>query len=63
LRVIELASTTEGSGIDYCVTLAECEALHALLVAAGVDAARYHGKLATRIRSESQDASRRIRHA
>jgi ATP-dependent DNA helicase RecQ len=55
-RVIELASTIEGSGIIYCATVAECEALHTRLVEAGLDAGRYHGKLAARMRSESQDA-------
>ncbi|WP_244817754.1 ATP-dependent DNA helicase RecQ [Caballeronia sp. Lep1P3] len=55
-RAIELASTLEGSGIIYCATVAECEALHAALVEAGVAAARYHGKLSANARSEAQDA-------
>ncbi|SAK59821.1 ATP-dependent DNA helicase RecQ [Caballeronia glebae] len=55
-RAIELASTIEGSGIIYCATVAECDALHALLVDAGVSAERYHGKLAANARSEAQDA-------
>ena len=55
-RAIELASTTQGSGIVYCATVSECVALHEALVAAGVVAERYHGKLSARARSKSQDA-------
>nr|WP_318290116.1 RecQ family ATP-dependent DNA helicase [Paraburkholderia sp. BL8N3] len=55
-RAIELASTTQGSGIVHCATVSECVALHEALVAAGVVAERYHGKLSARARSESQDA-------
>ncbi|SAK97699.1 ATP-dependent DNA helicase RecQ [Caballeronia pedi] len=55
-RVVELASNEKGSGIIYCATVAECEALHAALVEAGVAAERYHGKLAASVRSASQDA-------
>jgi ATP-dependent DNA helicase RecQ len=55
-RAIELASAMEGSGIVYCATVAECEALHAALVDAGVEAERYHGKLSASARSEAQDA-------
>jgi len=55
-RAIELASTLEGSGIIYCATVAECDALHAALVDAGVAAQRYHGKLSASLRAEAQDA-------
>jgi len=55
-RVVELASNEKGSGIIYCATVAECEALYAALVEAGVAAERYHGKLAASVRSASQDA-------
>ena len=55
-RAIELARTLEGSGIIYCATVAECEALHAALVEAEVSAERYHGKLAASARSQAQDA-------
>ncbi|QSN64923.1 ATP-dependent DNA helicase RecQ [Caballeronia sp. M1242] len=55
-RAIELASTLEGSGIIYCATVAECDALHAALGEAGVAAQRYHGKMAASARSEAQDA-------
>ncbi len=54
-RAIELASTLEGSGIIYCATVAECDALHAALVEANVVAERYHGKLAAGARSAAQD--------
>jgi ATP-dependent DNA helicase RecQ len=55
-RVVELACSEKGSGIIYCATVAECDALHAALVEAGVMAQRYHGKLAANARSASQDA-------
>jgi ATP-dependent DNA helicase RecQ len=55
-RAIELACTLEGSGIVYCATVAECDALHAALTDASIDAARYHGKLAAQARAEAQDA-------
>jgi ATP-dependent DNA helicase RecQ len=55
-RVVELASTVEGSGIIYCATVAECETLHASLVDEHVSAERYHGKLSKNARSEAQDA-------
>ncbi|SAL40126.1 ATP-dependent DNA helicase RecQ [Caballeronia cordobensis] len=55
-RAIELATQEAGSGIVYCATVAECEALHAALVDAGVLAERYHGKLSSGARSDAQDA-------
>ncbi|SAK86284.1 ATP-dependent DNA helicase RecQ [Caballeronia calidae] len=55
-RAIALATSEQGSGIVYCATVAECEALHAALVEAGVEAERYHGKLSLGVRSSSQDA-------
>ncbi len=55
-RAIEIATGEAGSGIVYCATVAECEALHAALVDAGVEAERYHGKLSSGARSSSQDA-------
>ncbi|WP_341866825.1 RecQ family ATP-dependent DNA helicase [Caballeronia pedi] len=55
-RAVDLAGTLEGSGILYCATVAECEALHASLANAGVQAERYHGKLSASARSEAQDA-------
>ena len=55
-RVIELTSSEKGSGIVYCATVAECDALHAALLDAGVEAERYHGKLAANARSSSQDS-------
>lgn len=45
-RAVELACGEQGSGVVYCATVAECEALQAALVEAGVEAERYHGKLA-----------------
>ncbi|SAK66003.1 ATP-dependent DNA helicase RecQ [Caballeronia catudaia] len=55
-RAIELATNEAGSGIVYCATVAECEALYAALVDGGVEAERYHGKLSSGARSASQDA-------
>ncbi|SAK97061.1 ATP-dependent DNA helicase RecQ [Caballeronia temeraria] len=55
-RVIEITTHEPGSGIIYCATVAECEALYAALVDAGVQAERYHGKLSPGARSSSQDA-------
>lgn len=55
-RLVELANEIEGAGIVYCATVAECDAAHAALVEAGVEAERYHGKLAASQRSDAQDA-------
>lgn len=55
-RVVELTCSEKGSGIVYCATVGECEALHEALIEAGVAAERYHGKLAAGARSASQDA-------
>jgi ATP-dependent DNA helicase RecQ len=55
-RVVELARSLDGSGIVYCATIAECEAVHAALIEAGESAGRYHGRLARAERATMQDA-------
>ncbi len=47
---------SEGAGIVYCATVAECNAVHAALVEAGVAAQRYNGKMAAAERTAAQDA-------
>jgi ATP-dependent DNA helicase RecQ len=46
----------EGAGIVYCSTVAECNAVHAALLDAGVDAQRYNGKMSTSDRAQAQDS-------
>ena len=55
-EVVDLVRSSRGTGIVYAATIGWVEALHAALVADGIEARRYHGRLSTRERSESQDA-------
>jgi len=54
-RLTELVRTREGTGIVYTATVKQVEAVEAELRAAGLTVAKYHGKLSTRDRHESQD--------
>ena len=55
-KVTSLVQSIEGSGIVYVATLRCLEVLHDALDTAGIPVRRYHGKLGTRERNESQDA-------
>lgn len=57
-RASLIAKVTQqsGSGIVYCATVAECNAVHAALVEAEILAQRYNGKMASRERTAAQDA-------
>jgi len=54
-RVDAILRETEGTGILYTATVRLAEELHKELVASGVKAARYHGKMGAREREEAQD--------
>jgi len=53
--LLRLLGEQEGSGIVYAATIRKVEELHRFLLANGVDAGRYHGKLPTREREEVQE--------
>jgi len=53
-RLLELLQQQEGTGIVYCATVRRVDELWKWLTDAGVDAARYHGKLKPREREETQ---------
>jgi len=55
-RLLERIQALEGTGIVYCSTVAECNAVHAELVEAGIQAERYNGKMAGSERTAAQDA-------
>jgi ATP-dependent DNA helicase RecQ len=55
-RLVDEVREREGAGIVYCSTVAECNAVHAALLDAGVDARRYNGKMSTSDRAEAQDS-------
>lgn len=54
-RVIALAEEPAGATIVYASTVKAVDALHQTLMAAGVDTARYHGKLPAAERRTMQD--------
>ena len=56
IRLLEKVRELEGAGIVYCSTVAECNAVHAALLDAGVDAQRYNGKMSTSDRAQAQDS-------
>jgi ATP-dependent DNA helicase RecQ len=55
-RLVDKVKELEGAGIVYCSTVAQCNAVHAALLDAGVDAQRYNGKMSTADRAEAQDS-------
>jgi ATP-dependent DNA helicase RecQ len=63
-RLLQLLNDEPGAVIIYAATIRAVEELHAELMAAGLKAARYHGRLGKRPREEAQtafmDGSRRI---
>jgi ATP-dependent DNA helicase RecQ len=55
-RLIDKVRELEGAGIVYCATVAHCNAVHAALLDAGVEAQRYNGKMSSSDRAEPQDS-------
>ncbi len=55
-RLLERIQALEGTGIVYCSTVAECNAVHAELMEAGIEAQRYNGKMSASERTAAQDA-------
>ncbi len=55
-RVVEIAATSKGSGLIYAATIKAAESVHAALVASGVEAALYHGRIGSAKRREAQEA-------
>ncbi|MCW7537383.1 RecQ family ATP-dependent DNA helicase [Aquabacterium sp. A7-Y] len=54
-RLIALVAAAEGAGIVYTATVKAVDAVYEALQAAGIAAARYHGRLGSRERHEQQD--------
>jgi ATP-dependent DNA helicase RecQ len=54
-RLVDLIRTEDGAGIVYAATIKQVEAAFADLQAAGVEVARYHGRLGARERKDNQD--------
>jgi ATP-dependent DNA helicase RecQ len=61
-RVDAMLRETEGTGILYTATVKLAEELYKELTEAGVNAARYHGKMGAREREEAQDEFMRGEH-
>lgn len=55
-RLAALLESNSGSGIVYCATVKNAEAVYEALRASGVEATRYHGRLSSRERAANQDA-------
>ncbi|HJU42451.1 MAG TPA: ATP-dependent DNA helicase RecQ [Vicinamibacterales bacterium] len=55
LRLLEIVRGQDGAGIVYAATIKQVEAVFAELQAAGIAAARYHGKLSARERHDNQE--------
>ena len=55
-RVVEIAASSKGAGLIYTATIKAAESVHAALVAKGVDAALYHGRIGAARRREAQEA-------
>jgi ATP-dependent DNA helicase RecQ len=54
-RLVQLLRSVEGTGIVYVATVKHCEEVTRLLEAEGLQAAKYHGRLAARTRHDVQD--------
>ena len=54
-QLMELMQAQEGSGIVYAATIKHVEAVYADLQAAGMEVARYHGRLGARERHDNQE--------
>ena len=55
-RAVEFVAASEGVGIVYAATVKVAEAVHDALIAGGIDATLYHGRIATAERRARQDA-------
>ena len=55
VRLLDLASEQQGSGIVYAATVAAVEQLHAALAEKGESVTLYHGRLGARERQHNQD--------
>lgn len=55
-RLLERIAALDGTGIVYCSTVAECNAVHVELVEAGIEAERYNGRMSASERTAAQDA-------
>ena len=53
--LIEFLRRTDGTGIVYVATVKHCEEVTRLLETEGLAVAKYHGKLAAKLRHETQD--------
>ncbi len=53
--LIERLRASDGTGIVYVATVKHCEEVARVLEAEGVAVAKYHGRLAKRLRTETQD--------
>ena len=53
--LIDILRKTHGTGIVYVATVKHCEEVARLLEAEGLPVAKYHGRLAARLRHETQD--------
>ena len=53
--LIERVRGTQGQGIVYVATVKQCEAVMRLLESEGIVVAKYHGRLASKARHETQD--------
>ena len=54
-RLVQLLRSAEGTGIVYVATVKHCEEVVRLLEVEGLQAARYHGRLAAKTRHDVQD--------
>jgi ATP-dependent DNA helicase RecQ len=54
-RLVEMIREQDGIGIVYAATIKQVEAVYADLQAAGIDVARYHGRLGARERKDNQE--------
>jgi ATP-dependent DNA helicase RecQ len=54
-RLVEMIRAQDGIGIVYAATIKQVEAAYADLRAAGIDVARYHGRLGDRERRDNQE--------
>jgi ATP-dependent DNA helicase RecQ len=53
--LIEFLRRTDGTGIVYVATVKHCEEVTRLLETEGIAVAKYHGKLAAKLRHDTQD--------
>ena len=54
-NLVRILREVEGTGIVYCATVKNCEAVTRVLEAEGISAAMYHGRMAATRRRETQD--------